>query len=136
MTDHAVHTVILPEGWPRPRGYANGISARGRMVFVGGQVGWTSDQQFASDDFVDQFRQALENVVAVLRAADAGPEHVTQLTWYFTSRDEYVARLSEIGAVWRETFGRNYPAMAAVEVSALVEPRARIELQAIAVVPD
>jgi enamine deaminase RidA (YjgF/YER057c/UK114 family) len=136
MTERPVHDIILPDGWPRPRGYANGISARGRIVFVGGQVGWTPDQQFTSDDFIEQFRQALGNVVAVLRAADAGPEHVTQLTWYFTDRAEYVARLSEIGTVWREYFGRHYPAMAAVEVSALVEPRARIELQAIAVVPD
>jgi enamine deaminase RidA (YjgF/YER057c/UK114 family) len=136
MSDQKLHDVILPHGWPRPRGYANGISARGRLVFVGGQIGWTPDERFESDDFVQQFRQALDNVIAVLHAAGAGPEHMTQLTWYFTDREEYVARLAEIGAVWRERCGRHYPAMAAVEVTRLVEPRARIELQAIAVVPD
>lgn len=127
---------ILPPGWPRPKGYANGMAARGRLVFVGGQVGWTPAQTFESDDFIDQLRQALQNVVAVLEAAGATPAHVTQLTWYLTSRDEYVARLAEVGAVYREVFGRHYPAMAAVEVTALIEPRAKIELQAIAVVPD
>jgi enamine deaminase RidA (YjgF/YER057c/UK114 family) len=136
MDDTPVHEILTPYGWPRPKGYANGIAARGRMLFVGGQIGWTPDQRFESDDFVAQFRQALSNVLAVLTAGGASPAHVTQLTWYFTDRDEYVARLGEIGAVYRELFGRHYPAMAAVEVARLVEPRAQIELQAIAVVPD
>ena len=127
---------LQPPGWAPPRGYANGIAARGMLVFVGGQVGWNAAQSFESDDFVAQARQALANVVAVLGEAGARPEHVVRLTWYVVDRDEYVASARALGAAYREVMGRHYPAMAAVEVSRLVEPRARVEIEATAVVPD
>ena len=131
-----VHDILHPEGWKAAKGYANGVSARGRMVFVGGQIGWNAAQEFESDDFVDQTRQALENIAAVLAAGGAGPEHLVRLTWYVTDRAEYLARLGEIGAAYREVMGRNFPAMTLVEVSALVEARARVEIEATAVAPD
>jgi enamine deaminase RidA (YjgF/YER057c/UK114 family) len=127
---------LQPPGWAPPRGYANGIAARGTLVFVGGQVGWNAAQAFDSDDFVAQARQALANVVAVLAEAGARPEHVVRLTWYVVDRDEYVAALRALGAAYREVMGRHYPAMSAVEVSRLVEPRARVEIEATAVVPE
>jgi enamine deaminase RidA (YjgF/YER057c/UK114 family) len=127
---------LQPAGWAPPRGYANGIAARGTLVFVGGQVGWNAAQAFDSDDFVAQARQALANVVAVLAEAGARPEHVVRLTWYVVDRDEYVAALRALGAAYREVMGRHYPAMSAVEVSRLVEPRARVEIEATAVVPE
>jgi len=128
--------VLQPPGWTQPRGYANGIAARGTLVVVGGQVGWNAAQQFESDDFVAQARQALANVVAVLAEAGARPEHVVRMTWYVVDRDEYVASLRSLGAAYREVMGRHFPAMSAVEVSRLVEPRARVEIEATAVVPD
>lgn len=128
--------VLQPPGWAPPRGYANGIAARGTLVVVGGQVGWNAAQAFESDDFVAQARQALENVVAVLAQAGARPEHVVRMTWYVVDRDEYVAGLRSLGAAYREVMGRHFPAMSAVEVSRLVEPRARVEIEATAVVPD
>ena len=128
--------ILQPPGWPRPRGYANGISARGRLVFTAGVVGWNEQQRFVSDDFVVQFRQVLANTLAILAEDDAGPEHIVRMTWYVADRDEYVARLREIGAAWREAMGRHYPCMAAVQVAALVEPRAKIEIEATAVVPE
>jgi enamine deaminase RidA (YjgF/YER057c/UK114 family) len=131
-----MHTILQPEGWAKPIGYANGVAARGRLVFVGGQVGWTGQGRFETDDFVGQVRQTLENIVAVLAEADAEPQHITSMTWYFTSKGEYLANLKKIGEVYREVIGRHYPAMAAVEVSALVEDRAKVEIQAIAVVPE
>jgi enamine deaminase RidA (YjgF/YER057c/UK114 family) len=131
-----MHTVLQPEGWAKPVGYANGISARGRTVFVGGQVGWNSQSQFDTDDFVGQVRQTLQNIVSVLREAHAGPEHITSMTWYFVDKREYLANLRAIGEVYREIIGRTFPAMAAVQVVALVEDRAKVEIQAIAVVPD
>lgn len=131
-----MHKVLQPEGWAKPVGYANGISARGRTVFVGGQIGWNAQSRFETDDFVAQVRQALQNVVAVLREADAGPEHITSMTWYFVDKAEYLGNLKAIGQVYREVIGRTYPAMAAVQVVSLVEDRARVEIQAIAVVPD
>lgn len=131
-----MHTILQPEGWPPPRGYSNGMSASGRFVFVSGQVGWNAKGMFASDDLVAQIRQALENVVAVLAAGGARPEHVTALTWYFVDTKEYVARTKEIGEAYRAVMGRHYPAMTVVEVSSLVESRAKVEIQAIAVVPD
>jgi enamine deaminase RidA (YjgF/YER057c/UK114 family) len=127
---------LQPPGWAPPRGYANGIAARGTLVFVGGQVGWNAAQAFDSDDFVAQARQALANVVAVLAEAGARPEHVVRLTWYVVDRDEYVAALRALGAAYREVMGRHYPAMSAVEVSRLVEPRARVEIEATAVIPE
>lgn len=131
-----MHRILQPEGWVQPVGYANGISARGRTIFVGGQIGWNAHAQFETDDLVGQVRQTLDNVVAVLRAGGAGPEHVTSMTWYFVDRSAYLANLKGIGATYREIMGRNYPAMAAVQVVALIEDRAKVEIQAIAVVPD
>ena len=128
--------ILQPPGWPRPSGYSNGIAARGRLVFVAGQVGWNAEGVFTSDDFVDQFRQTLGNVRAVLAEGGAGPEHVARMTIYLVSRREYLDRLAEIGAVWRAVMGRTWPAMAAVEVSALMEDRAKVEIEATAVVPE
>jgi len=127
---------LQPPGWPRPKGYANGVSARGRMVFTAGVVGWDEAERFVADDLAGQFRQVLKNILAILAEDGAGPEHVVRMTCYVTSRDDYVARVAEIGAAWRETMGRHYPAIAVVEVSALVEPAAKVEIEAIAVVPD
>jgi enamine deaminase RidA (YjgF/YER057c/UK114 family) len=131
-----MHTILQPEGWVKPVGYANGIAARGRIVFIGGQVGWTGRAEFETDDFVGQVRQTLENIVAVLAEADAGPEHITSMTWYFVDKAEYLANLRGIGEAYREVIGRHYPAMAAMQVMALVEDRAKVEIQATAVVPD
>jgi enamine deaminase RidA (YjgF/YER057c/UK114 family) len=127
---------LQPPGWAPPKGYANGIAARGTLVFVGGQVGWDGQQRFASDDFVAQARQALDNIVAVLREANARPEHIVRMTWYVVDRDEYLASLRALGRAYQEVIGRHYPAMSAVEVKALVESRARVEIEATAVVPD
>jgi enamine deaminase RidA (YjgF/YER057c/UK114 family) len=130
-----MHAILQPEGWTRPRGYSNGMAASGRLIFVSGQVGWNAGGAFESDDLIAQIRQALENVVAVLAAGGAGPEHVTALTWYFTDRNEYLARAAEVGEAYRAVMGRHYPTMAAVEVASLMEARAKVEIQAIAVVP-
>ena len=130
-----VHTTLLPEGWPRPKGYANGISAQGRLVFVAGMVGWDAQGVFHSDDFAAQTRQALQNVLAVLREAGAGPEHMARMTWYVTNKAEYLGALREVGQAYREVMGAHYPAMAAVEVSALMEDRAKVEIEVTAVVP-
>jgi len=128
--------ILQPPGWPRPRGYANGIAARGRLVFVSGMIGWNADGQFDSDDFTAQAGQALRNIVEVLREAGARPEHIVRMTWYVVDRREYLAAGSALGAVYREIVGVHYPAMTAVEVGALVEDRARVEIEATAVVPD
>jgi enamine deaminase RidA (YjgF/YER057c/UK114 family) len=127
---------LLPSGWPRPKGYANGISARGRMVFTAGVVGWDEEERFAAPDLAGQFRQILLNTLAILAEDGAGPEHVVRMTWYVVSRDEYTAQASAIGAIWRELMGRNYPAMAVVEVARLVEAQAKLEIETTAVVPD
>lgn len=131
-----MHDILQPDGWAKPIGYANGIAARGRLVFVGGQIGWNSESRFECDDLAGQVRQTLRNVVTVLAKADARPEHITSMTWYFTDKQEYLASLKEIGAAYREVMGRHFPAMAAVEVSALMEDRAKVEIQAQAVVPE
>ncbi len=131
-----MHDILQPEGWAKPVGYANGVAARGRQIFVGGQIGWNGQQEFETDDFVGQVRQTLENVVAILAAANADPEHITSMTWYFTDKAEYLANLKGIGQAYREVIGRHFPAMAAVQVVALIEDRAKVEIQAIAVVPD
>lgn len=131
-----MHKVLQPEGWARPVGYANGVEARGRTFYVAGQIGWNGQCQFETDDFVGQVRQTLENVVAVLRAGGAEPHHITTMTWYFTDKQEYVGNLKGIGQAYREIIGKHFPAMAAVQVVALVEDRAKIEIQATAVVPD
>ena len=131
-----MHEVLQPDGWVKPVGYANGIAARGRTFFVGGQIGWNAQSQFETDDLVGQVRQTLANVMAVLAAGGAGPQHITSLTWYFVDKKDYLANLRAIGQVYREVVGRHYPAMAAVQVSALIEDRAKVEIQAIAVVPE
>lgn len=131
----SVHETLLPPDWPRPKGYANGIAAEGRMVFTAGVVGWDSGENFVSDTVAGQFRQVLVNTLAILAQADAGPEHVVRMTWYVTDRDAYVAALADIGAHYRELMGKNFPAMAVVEVSALVEPEALIEIETTAVAP-
>jgi enamine deaminase RidA (YjgF/YER057c/UK114 family) len=131
-----MHTLLQPEGWTPPKGYANGIAARGTQVYVGGQIGWNSQQQFESDDFIAQTKQALENVKAVLACAGAAPEHMVRMTWYVIDRDEYNARLKELGTVYREVMGKNFPAMSCVAVAALMEKRAKVEIEVTAVVPD
>ena len=129
--------ILHPEGWAKPVGYADGIAARGRLVFVAGQVGWNpATGQFETDDFATQTAQALRNVIAVLAEAGAGPEHVARMTWYVTDKAAYVEARREIGRAWREVMGRHYPAMAAVFVSTLLEDRALIEIEATAVVPE
>ena len=128
--------VLLPPGWPRPRGYANGVAARGRMVFVAGMIGWDAEGRFHSDDLVEQVRQALTNIVAVLSEGGARPEHIVRMTWYVTNKREYVAAYPKIGAVFRELIGSFNAAMTAVEVAALVEDRAKVEIEVTAVVPD
>lgn len=128
--------ILQPEGWAKPAGYANGVSARGRLISVAGQIGWNKDSKFETDDFVGQVRQSLRNVVEVLACDGAAPAHIVSMTWYFTSKREYLANLKGVGEAYRETIGRHYPAMTAVEVAALVEDRARVEIQAFAVVPD
>ena len=126
--------VLQPKGWPRPRGYSNGIVAEGRMVFVAGQIGWDESQTFRSDDLVEQVRQALQNTLAVLAEDGAGPEHVVRMTWYVISKRDYLDRSQEIGEVYRALMGKHFPAMAMVEVSALMEERAKVEIETTAVV--
>ena len=127
---------LLPEGWPRPKGYANGVAASGRQIFVAGMIGWDAQGIFHSDDFAAQARQALANIVAVLEAGGAKPQHITRMTWYVTSKREYLAALPGIGAAFRELIGHYDIAMTAVEVSALIEDRAKVEIEVTAVVPD
>ncbi|MDB6002335.1 MAG: endoribonuclease [Rhizobacter sp.] len=128
--------VLLPPGWPRPRGYANGVAARGRMVFVAGMIGWDSEGKFHTDSLGGQARQALENIVAVLTEGGAKPEHIVRMTWYVTSKKEYVEAYPEIGKAFRELIGSFNSAMTAVEVSALIEDRAKVEIEVTAVIPD
>lgn len=127
---------ILPEGWPRPKGYANGIAGSGEIVFVAGQIGWTPEGVFEETSFAGQFRQTLDNTLAVLAAAGAKPEHIARMTWYITDKGAYLAALADIGAIWREKIGRHYPAMAVVQVSALIEDQALIEIETTALIPD
>ena len=128
--------VIQPEGWLAPKGYANGIEARGRQIYVGGQIGWNAQCQFETDDLVMQIKQTLQNCIDVVRTAGGGPEHIVRMTWYLEDKKEYVARLKEIGAVYRETMGRNYPAMSAIQIADLVEEEAKVEIEVTAVIPD
>jgi enamine deaminase RidA (YjgF/YER057c/UK114 family) len=127
--------LLQPEHWPRPKGYSHGIATKGRMVFVSGMVGWNAQGQFAVD-FAGQVRQALSNVVDVLSQAAAAPEHIVRMTWYVLDKKEYTRAFKEVGAVYREIIGRHYPAMTAVQVSGLIEDRARVEIEVTAVVPD
>lgn len=131
-----MNETLLPDGWPRPRGYANGVAATGRQIFVAGMIGWDEHGTFHSDDFAQQARQALVNVVAVLRAGGAGPEHIVRMTWYVVDRAEYQSALPAIGAAFRELIGHYAIAMTAVQVTALMEARARVEIEVTAVVPE
>lgn len=130
------HEVLHPAGWKPAAGYANGVAARGRMVFLGGLIGWNAAQKFETDDFTGQVEQTLKNIVAVLAEGGAGPEHLVRLTWYVTDKRLYLDNLREVGRVYRAVLGRNFPAMALVQVAALVEDRALVEIEATAVVPD
>lgn len=132
----APHEILHPSGWKPAIGYANGVAATGRMIFTGGIVGWNADQQFESDDFVAQAAQALRSIVEILACAEAGPEHLVRLTWYVTDKHEYLGSLRELGRAYKEIIGRNYPAMALVQVVALVEDRAKVEIEATAVLPQ
>ncbi len=131
-----IHQMLHPEGWKPAKGYANGIAATGRVVYLGGQIGWTGAQRFETDDFVGQCRQALENVVAILAEAGGGPEHVVKMTWFITDKQEYLASLKELGEAYRAVMGRHFPAMTMVEVSALIEDEAKVEIEATAVLPE
>jgi enamine deaminase RidA (YjgF/YER057c/UK114 family) len=127
---------IQPPDWAEPKGYANGILAKGSLLFVGGQIGWNARQEFESDDFLAQTRQALLNVVAVLKAGGAQPADMVRMTWYVVDRDEYLANLKDLGGAYRAVMGKNFPAMTCVEVSGLMEARARVEIEVTAVLPD
>ncbi len=127
---------LQPEGWAPAKGYANGIAARGTQIYIGGQIGWNAQQQFETDDFIAQVHQALRNIAAVLREAGAGPEHMVRMTWYVIDRVEYNARLKELGGVYREVMGKIFPAMSCVQVAALMEARAKVEIEVTAVIPD
>ena len=129
------HQILQPPGWPAPKGYSNGIAAEGRMVFVGGQIGWDETGRFADGGFVGQTRQTLKNILAVLAEAGGGPEHIVRMTWYIIDMAEYNAALEALGAVYREIVGRHFPAISLVQVVALAESTARVEIEATAVVP-
>jgi len=127
---------LQPPGWPQPKGYSNGVLAEGRLVFVAGQVGWDGEEGiFRTNDFAGQVQQALKNTLTILAEAGAGPEHVVRMTWYVTDRQEYLASLKEIGMVYRELMGKHYPAMSVVEVSGLIESKAKVEIETTAVIP-
>jgi enamine deaminase RidA (YjgF/YER057c/UK114 family) len=126
---------LHPKSWAPTKGFSNGVAAEGRQVFVAGQIGWNARQEIVDDDFVAQVEQALRNVVDILAEADARPEHLVRLTWYITNKQEYIARASEVGQAYRRVIGRHFPAMTLVQVAALVEDRARVEIEATAVVP-
>ncbi len=130
-----MHQVVQPKGWPRPKGYSNGVVSQGKTVYVAGQVGWNAKEVFESDDFVAQAEMALSNIVAILTEAGARTEHLVRMTWYVTNKDEYLDRLPEIGAVYKRVIGANYPAMSLVQVAGLVEVGAKLEIEATAVVP-
>ena len=132
----AMNEALLPEGWPRPKGYANGVAARGRQIYIAGQVGWDPSGVFETDDFAAQAKQALLNIAAVLHTAGAKPEHIVRMTWYVTSKREYLAAGREIGKAYREIIGFYDIAMTAVEVTALIEDRAKLEIEVTAVIPD
>jgi enamine deaminase RidA (YjgF/YER057c/UK114 family) len=130
------HEVLHPKNWKPALGYSNGMAARGRLVVTGGIIGWNADQVFETDDFAGQAAQVLRSIVEVLACAGARPDHLVRLTWYVTDKHEYLASLKDLGRAYRETIGRHYPAMALVQVVALVEERAKVEIEATAVVPD
>jgi enamine deaminase RidA (YjgF/YER057c/UK114 family) len=127
---------LQPPSWAKPRGYANGIAVKGQLVFVAGMIGWNKDCQFEAHDFVGQVHQALENIVAVVREAGGSPEHIVRLTWFVTDKHEYLASLEHLGPAYREVMGRHYPVMSVLEVSALIEDAAKVEIEATAVIPE
>lgn len=131
-----IHDILHPKHWKATPGYACGVAARGRVLFLGGLIGWNAQQEFETDDFLGQVDQTLANIVAVLAEGGAGPEHLVRMTWYITDKQDYLRNLKEIGAIYRRHLGRNYPAMAMVQVAALIEDRAKVEIEATAVVPD
>lgn len=128
--------ILNPAEWAKPKGYANGIAVEGRQVFIAGQIGWNAEATFDSDDLVDQTRQALRNIVRVLAEAGARPEHIVRLTWYVVDKRDYMARNADLGKVYREILGRHYPAMTLVQVASLLEDRAKVEIEATAVIPS
>ena len=128
--------ILQPPSWARPRGFSNGVAAKGQVIFVSGMVGWDAEGKFVSNEFVGQARQALKNIVEVLAEAKAKPEHITRMTWYVTDKKEYLAASKELGAVYREIIGAHYPAMTAVEVAGLIEDQAKVEIEVTAVIPD
>jgi enamine deaminase RidA (YjgF/YER057c/UK114 family) len=127
--------ILQPPGWARPKGFSNGIACKGTLVFIAGQICWTGEGKWQARDFAGQFRQALANILAVLKEGNGGPEHIVRLTWYVLDRNEYLNSLNAVGAAYRELMGRHYPTMAVVQVSGLVEPEARLEIEATAVIP-
>ena len=127
--------ILQPQGWPRPKGYSNGISAQGRQIYISGQVGWDAEGRFASNQLGGQVHKALENIIAVLAEAGGKPEHIVRLTWYVTSRDEYHAEIRDIGAAYRAVMGKHFPVMSVVQVVALMEADAKVEIEATAVLP-
>jgi enamine deaminase RidA (YjgF/YER057c/UK114 family) len=130
------HEFLHPRGWKKPKGFANGIVAQGRLVFLAGQIGWNAEQRFDSEDFIAQTRQALANIVALVNEAGGKPEHITRLTWFVTDKKEYLSRLSELGQAYRSVMGKHFPVMTMVQVVALVEDQAKVEIEATAVVPE
>jgi enamine deaminase RidA (YjgF/YER057c/UK114 family) len=128
--------ILQPQGWPRPKGYSNGVAAQGRQIFIAGQIGWDAAGRFPSPNMAGQVKQALANITAVLAEADGLPAHIVRLTWYVTSRDEYHAELREIGAAYREVMGKHFPVMSVVQVVALMEADAKVEIEATAVLPE
>jgi enamine deaminase RidA (YjgF/YER057c/UK114 family) len=130
------HHFLHPKGWKEPKGFANGIVARGRLVFLAGQIGWNAEQKFDSEDFIAQTRQALANIVALVAEAGGRPEHIARLTWYVIDKKEYLSRLGELGQAYRSVMGKHFPVMTLVQVVALVEDQAKVEIEATAVVPD
>ena len=127
--------ILQPPGWARAKGFSNGIAAKGTLVFIAGQIGWTGEGKWEARDFAGQFRQALKNIISILKEANGRPEHIVRLTWYVLDRQEYLNSLKEVGAAYRELMGKHFPTMAVVQVGGLVEPEARLEIEATAVVP-
>jgi enamine deaminase RidA (YjgF/YER057c/UK114 family) len=130
------HAILHPRNWKPAKGYANGVAAEGKAIYLAGQIGWNAEQKFESRDFVVQTRQALQNIVAIVQEAGGRPEHITRLTWYVTDKKEYLSRVSEIGEAYRSVMGKHFPAMTMVQVAALVEDEAKVEIEASAVVPS
>lgn len=135
-TNDPIHRRLHPAGWKPAKGYANGVVAKGRTVFLGGQIGWTGEQVFETEDFIGQVRQALSNIVDILRDAGGAPEHIVRMTWFITDKAEYLARLDELGVAYRAVLGKHFPSMSVVQVVALMEDAAKVEIEATAVLPE